>query len=148
MRVYSLKTCNFKIMKKIIYTFILAAVIIGCASTSSKKDIGATSEVLSDTVRIANDSLEYEILIIEPGFNAWLITQRPRGYYDQFFLENRNIFLVAEYNRRFLNGLQFNPNLYIQPIDYRNDIDYGYEVNYLLWHWFQYFQQQNNQKLR
>lgn len=135
-------------MKKIIYTFILAAFIIGCATTKTTKDISDTAQALSDTVRIANDSLEYEIIIIEPGFNAWLATQRPRGYYEQFWLENRNIFLVAEYNRRFFNGLQFDPNLYIQQIDYRREIDYGYEVNYLLWHWFQFFQQQNNQNLR
>lgn len=135
-------------MKKIIYTFIFAAFIIGCATTNTNKDISDTAQVLSDTLRIANDSLEYEIIIIEPGFNAWLATQRPRGYYEQFWLENRNIFLVAEYNRRFFNGLQFDPNLYIQQIDYRREIDYGYEVNYLLWHWFQFFQQQNNQNLR
>lgn len=135
-------------MKKIFYTLILAAIIIGCASTSSKKDIGNTADAMSDTVRIANDSLEYEILIIEPGFNQWLVTQRPRGYYEQFWLENRNIFLVTQYNNRVINNTQFDPNLYLQQIDYQHNIDYGYEVNYLLYNWFEYFQQRNNQKLR
>lgn len=135
-------------MKKILYTCILAALIIGCASTNTKKDIVNTAEAMSDTVRIANDSLEYEILIIEPGFNQWLVTQRPRGFYEQFWLENRNIFLVTEYNNRVLNSMQYDPNVYLQQIDYQRGVDYGYEVNYLLWNWFQYFQQQNNQKLR
>ncbi len=139
-------------MKKIIYTFILAAIIIGCASTGSNTesttngDSSVTST--SDTLRIANDSLEYEIIIIEPGFNQWLVTQRPRGYYEQFWLENRNILFVTEYNNRVVNNLQYDPNLYLQQIDYRRDVDYGYEVNYLLYNWFQFFQQRNNQKLR
>lgn len=135
-------------MKKLLYTLVLAGCIIGCASTASKKDIGNTADAMSDTVRIANDSLEYEILIIEPGFNQWLVTQRPRGFYEQFWLENRNVFLVNEYNNRVLNSIQYDANLYTLQIDYQRNVDYGYEVNYLLYNWFQYFQQQYNQKLR
>ena len=91
---------------------------------------------------------EYEIIIIEPGFNQWLATQPPRGYYEQFWLENRNIFYVTEYNNRVINTIQYDPNLYLQQIDYQRGVDYGYEVNYLLYNWFEYFQQRNNQKLR
>ena len=142
------KTINFSIMKKLCYTLLLTALIIGCASTSKKQDITNSSEAMSDTVRIANDSLEYEIIIIEPGFNQWLVTQPPRGYYEQFWLENRNVIFVNEYNNRVVNTTQYDPNLYIQQIDYQRGIDYGYEVNYLLYNWFEYFQQRNNQKLR
>ena len=60
-------------MKKIFYTLILTAIIIGCATTSSTKDLGNTADNASDTIRIANDSLEYEIIIIEPGFNFFRI---------------------------------------------------------------------------
>jgi hypothetical protein len=142
------KIFNFKIMKKIIYLAILTATIIGCATTSGTKDIGNTADNTSDTVRIANDSLEYEIIIIEPGFNTWLVTQRPRGFYGQFFLENKNRFYVTEYNNRVNNISQYDPNLYIQRIDYNSNTDYGYEVNYLLYNWFEFFQERNNQKLR
>jgi hypothetical protein len=27
-----------------------------------------------DTVRIANDALEYEVIIIDAGFNSWLVS--------------------------------------------------------------------------
>lgn len=135
-------------MKKIFYTLFLAALIIGCATTNTKSDIANTAQNTSDTVRIANDSLEYEILIIEPGFNAWLVTQRPRGYYEQVWLENRNIVSVVEYNNRVLNPTRFDPNVYLQQIDYQRGVDYGYEVNYLLYNWFQFFQQRYKQKLR
>lgn len=135
-------------MKKLLYTCILAGIIIGCASTSSKLDTSNTVVNPSDTLRIANDSLEYEILIIEPGFNRWLVTQPPRGYYEQFWLENRNIFYVTEYNNRVINSTQYGSNIYIQQIDYQRSEDYGYEVNYLLYNWFEYFQERYNQKLR
>ncbi len=135
-------------MKKIFYTLALVTFIIGCATTNTNKDIATTANGYSDTVRIANDSLEYEILIIEPGFNSWLVTQRPRGYYEQFWLENRNIVRVTQYNNRVLNPIQFDPNLYLQQIDYRRNIDYGYEVNYLLYNWFEFFEQRYKQKLR
>ncbi len=135
-------------MKKIIYSIIVLGCIIGCASISdTKKDVQQTNQ-LSDTLRIANDSLEYEIIIIEPGFNAWLTQQQPRGFYEQFWLENRNIIFVNQYNFRTADPQRFSPLLYQQRIDYRANIDYGYEVNYLLFNWFQFFQERYGQRLR
>ena len=136
-------------MKKISLLLTLLTIIITIASCGgTKQDLQDSANDISDTIRIANDSLEYEIIIIEPGFNQWLATQRPRGYYEQFWLENRNIFLVTEYNNRVLNSVQFDGQLYLQQIDYQRDVDYGYEVNYLLWNWFQFFQERYKQKLR
>lgn len=136
-------------MKKVwlLFTIILCIIMItSCGGV--KKDAQKSVNAMSDTVRIANDSLEYEIIIIEPGFNQWLATQMPRGFNDQFWLENRNIFFVTEYNNRVLNPTQFDPNLYQLQIDYKSNIDYGYEVNYLLFNWFEFFQQRYKQKLR
>lgn len=136
-------------MKKIPLLLLSFLAIVAMASCGGvQKDIQNTANAMSDTVRIANDSLEYEIIIIEPGFNQWIATQMPRGFYEQFWLENRNKFLVTEYNNRVLNPTQFDPNLYLQQIDYRQNVDYGYEVNYLLWNWFQFFQERYKQKLR
>lgn len=135
-------------MKKLLYSILIAAIVIGCATTQTKKEIEKTIAAVGDTIRIANDSLEYEILIIEPGFNQWLVTQEPRGYFEQFFLENRNIIYVTEFNNRAINPTQFNSDLYFQPIDYQRGIDYGYEVNYLLFNWFEFFQKRYNQRLR
>lgn len=138
-------------MKKTLYLFLLAAIIIGCASTtetSSDLDNNATTATANDTVRIVNDSLEYEILIIEPGFNTWLLTQPPRQFYAQSTLEIRNKIMVINYNNKVLQPTRFNSNLYIQQIDYDNFTDYGYEVNYLLFNWFEFFQKQYKQKLR
>ncbi len=136
-------------MKKYWTLLPLFLLIIAAASCGSvQKDVQNSTQAINDTVRIANDSLEYEIIIIEPGFNQWLATRRPRGFYEQFWLENRNIILVNEYNNRVVNSTQFNPNLYLQQINYDRTVDYGYEVNYLLWNWFEFFQERNNQRLR
>jgi hypothetical protein len=98
----------------------------------------------NDTLRIANDSLEYEIIIIEPGFNGWLASRsQQRGFYGQSFLEARNRVWVQTYNYRVFQ----NPNLYQNTIDYQQNINYGYEVNFLLYHYLVYFQQRYNQNL-
>ncbi|MEP2935534.1 MAG: DUF6146 family protein [Gilvibacter sp.] len=138
-------------MKYFLLISFIAIMIFGCggysnSSSGSEQDISSVAKK-GDTIRIANDSLEYEIIIIEPGFNNWLVTQFPEDYYTQGFLENRNRFLVAEYNRRVLNATQHPRDLYIQQIDYRDDINYGKEVNYLLFMYFKYFQQRYKQKL-
>lgn len=138
-------------MKTILYISVVFSLIIGCNTTkptASKSNEELANAKVSDTVKIANDSLEYQIIIIEPGFNYWLLsTARPEGYYSQQFLESRNIIFVNEWNTRVLQPQRFNPNLYEMQIDYRQGIDYGYEVNYKLYNYFIYFQLTYNQKL-
>ena len=98
-----------------------------------------TLSVGNDTVRIANDSLEYEIMIIDPGFSYFLASQaRPEGYHSQSYLENKNKFLVADYNQRVNQPFNYNQNIYEQEINYDPQIDYGYEVNYKLYNYFVY----------
>ena len=135
-------------MKNIFYILILGLFIYSCGSQGGKNfpsDKIANAE--NDTVRIANDSLEYEIIIIEPGFNLFINSiARQRGYYSQNYLENKNRFLVTEYNQRVNQPMIFNPNLYLNEINYDSNIDYGYEVNYLLYNYFVYFSRQYNQR--
>ncbi|MEZ4853833.1 DUF6146 family protein [Flavobacterium sp.] len=102
----------------------------------------------SDTIKIANDEIAYEITIIDAGFSRWFNSYaRPRGFYSQNFLETRNIFWVTEWNRRALNPQQYNPNLYEIPINYTGNTNYGYEVNYMLYNYLVYFQVTNKQQL-
>ena len=132
-------------MKNLIYICLLALFIYSCGSGRSRdlKDNDATN----DTVRIANDSLEYEIIIIEPGFNLFINSvARPRGYHTQSYLENKNQFLVTEYNTRVMQPQTYDPNLYINQINYDPNIDYGYEVNYLLYNYFVFFSRHYNQR--
>ena len=138
-------------IKPLHIVFGLASLIIGCNATQKSHQFSTNTTQNAqkyDTIKIANDSLEYEIIILEIGFNSWLATQRPRGYYSQNYLENRNRVLVVEYNNRGNEPSRFDPQLYPFRIDYNSKTDYGYEVNYLLYHYFLFFQQRYNQNLR
>lgn len=136
-------------MKNFFYVVLALVLVYGCASTQNNKPITDANPqaTANDTVRIANDSLEYEIIIIEPGYNAFLNSiARPEGYYSQNYLENKNRFIVPEYNQRVLQPFRFDPNLYPQQIDYNSSVDYGYEVNYKLYYYFVYFTRKYKQR--
>jgi hypothetical protein len=140
-------------MKKYLYILILLLVIVAC-STVSKNTVTANTPVhtpkvaVNDTVRIANDSLEYEVIIIDNGFSTWLAsTALPRNYYSLTYLENKNYLYVTEWNNRVLQPQRYSPNLYEMTIDYRPNIHYGYEVNYLIYNYMIYFQNTYKQKL-
>lgn len=135
--------------------YIIFIGIITCSIACSEKlpSVSASekeifNQTANDTITIENDSLEYEIIIIDPGFNSWIQSiARPRGFYSQSFLESRNIYYVTEWNRRALQPMRYNPNLYEMQINYQPNIDYGYEVNYQLYNYFIYFQRKYGQRL-
>jgi len=111
------------------------------------QDRETVEQTAKDTVRIANDEIGYEVIIIDPGFNSWLIgNARPRGFYSQKFLEARNLVWVNEWNLRVTNPMRWG-DLYGMTIDYGPHVDYGYEVNYLLFNYLVYFQTRNGVRL-
>ena len=133
-------------MKKLLYLTLALVLVYSCATTKTDKKMTDTPSI-SDTVRIENDSLEYEIIIIDPGYSTFLAaTARPEGYYSQSYLENKNRFLVTDWNQRVQQPYRYNPDLYELQIDYDPQIDYGYEVNYKLYNYFVYFSRKYNQK--
>lgn len=135
-------------MKNLLYILLLSLMVYSCGTTGNKNmSSDRSSNAANDTVRIANDSLEYEIIIIEPGFNLFINSiAKPEGYHSQQYLENKNRFLVSEYNSRVRQPQNFDPNLYINEINYDPTTNYGYEVNYLLYNYFVYFSRQYNQR--
>ncbi len=128
-------------------TLLIVILIAACASTNNTAKNNfpkETQKISGDTLRIANDELEYEVIIIDPGFNGWAASYaRPRGFYSQQYLESRNRDWVIGWNNYFYRG----HDLFLMPIDYSRQIDYGYEVNYLLFNYLTYYQIKNNIKL-
>lgn len=120
---------------------------ITCLVSSHAQQTPNKPSQTPDTLRIANDSLEYEIIIMEVGFNNWLLTQRPQSYYSLAFLENRNRIYVQNYNQRVMQPQRYNPDLYFLQINYDPQVNYGKEVNYLLFMYFRYFEQKYRQNL-
>ena len=136
-------------MKKLLFILCVLAILLSCTSKKSNVlNTEVTKIAQNDTIRIANDTLEYEVIIIDPGFTTWLNSvARPRNFYSLPFLENKNYLFVTEWNIRALQPQRYDPNLYEMRIDYDSNIHYGYEVNYLLYNYFMYFQRKYNQKL-
>ncbi len=99
-----------------------------------------------DTLTIKNDSLQYEVRIIDPMFNTWMIgNARPVGFYSLEYLETFNRFFVTEWNYRYITlGTNERYQFYI---DYSPNIKYGYEVNYLLFNYFQYLKFRTGERI-
>ncbi|MFD2518653.1 DUF6146 family protein [Salinimicrobium flavum] len=134
-------------MKNLFLILMLGIFIYSCSSTKERNMNGSDQMNQGDTVRIANDTLEYEILIIDPGFSYFLnAVAHPEGYYSQSYLENKNRFLVNDYNQRVRMPNRYDPNIYELEINYDPNIDYGYEVNYKLYNYFVYLSRKYNQR--
>ncbi len=136
--------------------FLLVAIFPGCSATKNtalniseeEKTAFTQSDGQQDTVLLSSDATEYELIIIEPGFNTWLQgVARPKGFYSQSFLERRNLFYVNAWNQRTLSPQRYDPMLYQMQIDYDSRIDYGYDLNFKLYNYFIYFQRKYRQRL-
>jgi len=123
-----------------IYLFIgfSSLLMLSCGSYAQKKG----NNIKEEPVVIANDSLEYQIIIIDPGFTTYLKTiARPMTYHSQNYLETKNKFYVLEWNNRARNPLRYNASIYENVIEYDANINYGLEVNYKLFWYFKFAEQ-------
>ncbi len=140
-------------MKTSLYLILIFLGIWSCSTTNKTVAVTPDEEALfqkkgNDTVHLGDEESEYDIIIIEPGFNFWLQSiARPRGYYSKSYMESRNNIMVINWNQRVLQPFNFDPNLYEMQINWDSSIDYGYEVNYKLYHYFIYFQRKYKQRL-
>jgi len=126
-------------MKTLVTFFLILSVLISCKSTTKTVPVNNDNKHPEEVVRIANDSLEYEILIIDIGFELYLQTiAKPANFYSQSYYELKNQFYVIEWNIRALNPLRYNSSIYENVIDYDPNIDYGLDVNYKLYNYFEF----------
>lgn len=125
-------------MKNLFFYIVIGIFIVSCGSTS-KTTVKNDANLPEGAVRIANDSLEYEIIIFDIGYETYLKSiAKPEWYYSQQYLENKNQFYVTEWNIRVNNPFKFNPDIYENRIDYDFNTNYGLEVNYKLYNYFKF----------
>lgn len=133
-----------KFVKHLFLLSVISIVFYACGSSP----LNNTEIEKEEPVIIANDSLEYEVIIIDPGFTTFLNSiAEPEGFYSQKYMEARNRAWVFTWNQRAQNSFQFNPNIYENIIDYRPTLDYGYEVNYKLFNYFIFAQRKYKMSL-
>ena len=94
---------------------------------------------------ISADSLQYELIIVDPEFDSWLATQPPMNFYSNEYYRQKNIEFVSEWNQRYVSSKR--KDLYESYIDYNPNINYPLELNYRLYYYFRYFEEKNHVKL-
>jgi|TARA_B110000240_G_C13281559_1_gene360306 hypothetical protein len=133
-----------KLLKQLLAILAFAMLLCACGS----QHIENKKNKKEAPVRIANDSLAYEIIIVDPGFTAYLKSiAQPKGFYNQSYLEARNRVWVTIWNQRARNHRKFRQDIYENNIAYQSTVDYGYEVNYKLFNYFLFAQRKYKMSL-
>jgi hypothetical protein len=101
-------------------------------------------KVKPDTINA--DSIEYKLIVLDPGFDSWLAAKPPMDFYSKEYYELKNRLYVTEWNYRYQQALRYG-DLYENIIDYDFNTDYGLEMNYRLYYYFRFFEETNHIKL-
>lgn len=110
--------------------------VLGCAPS-----MNLNSKTTGDNIILSQeDENEYDIIIDDPQFSSWLAAYGyPQEWHDNTYYRNKNNILVSEWNSRFYDrGGRFP---YTFNIIYDYSTDYGFDVNYQLFHYFRYLSQ-------
>ncbi len=125
-------------MKKLMFLFVLMLAFAAC--NSQKK---AVKNGVKEKVEIAadEDSTQYELIVMDPGYETFLATQPyPKEYYSDDYYRNWNNQYVIEWNYRH-DHPDIYGDFYETSIDYRPSVDYGLDLNYRLYQYFQFIEQ-------
>jgi len=126
----------------VFFTILVLLPVLSQAQTQNNK---GKFQIESDTL-IKQDSVEYELIVIDPGYETFLATQKPASFFSQEYYETWNYRYVTEWNIRHSSPLVYG-SLYETRIDYDPWIDYGLELNYRLYYYFRFFEKTNGIRL-
>ncbi len=127
--------CNRKevAMKNILYLTFLISVMLGCVGQKRLQTVQDENLIIQNE----EDDDEYEVIIIDSGFNTWFATNsKPMNFYSPQYYENKNKMYVTAWNDLFYQYRGNSP--FENRIDYDFSIDYGVELNYKLFWYFKY----------
>jgi hypothetical protein len=113
--------------------------LAGCAGGPRSVDRPSSPNVMTQS----EDGEEYELTIIDPGFQRWFATYgRPINYHSPQFYAQQNLQYVSQWNRLAdqagVRGGHDYP--FENRIDYRHDVDYGVKLNHELYWYFRYIE--------
>ena len=118
-------------MKTIVQIATVAFLIWAC---SPAKQVSKTSASL---VLDTHDSTEYELVITDLYFENWYnLNYSPAKDHTNEYYRSKNQVAVINWNDYYRQGLY--DRVIETPIDYRNELDYGIEVNRKLYWYFKY----------
>jgi hypothetical protein len=109
--------------------------LFGCLiflSCSSQRPLVQIEDVAAES-----DSSAYSLIVNEPGFESWFATNRkPVWYYEENYYKHYNQLYTSEWNYR-VRSIQYD-HPFAALIDYSYSIEYGKEVEYELYWYFQF----------
>ncbi len=118
-------------MKNLILILFISLIVGACSSYSAFNKTESTNEDMTKT-DIA-DSTEYELLILDIGFESWFATRNTSSTaHSNTYYRNWNQQYVSEWNRLHTQGHPY----FESYIDYHPFIKYGFDINYKLYHYF------------
>lgn len=109
-----------------------------------KKSVQSAKPQKVELVPNEQDSSEYELIIMDPGFEPWFeMNRKPIWYHTNDYLANWNYQYVVAWNAKVRDPL-FTQSRTDSPftleIDYRPNVDYGIDLNYKLYYYFRYIE--------
>ncbi len=125
-------------MKKLLLFSALALTLLSC-NIQKQVTENITSEV---TISQEEDSTKYELIVFDQGYETFLISQaKPKWYYTNNYYKSWNIRYVIEWNYRFRDPIKYG-NFYETEIDYNPSEEYGIDLNYRLYQYFQFIEKE------
>jgi len=135
-------------MRHLIYYLAIGLFIVSCGTTTTTTTTTTSNDanLPEGAVKIANEELEYEIIIIDNGFETYLYSiAKPANFYSQNYYETKNKLYVTYWNIRAQQPLEYDSSIYENVIDYDFSTDYGLDVNYKLYNYFKFVEYKYNQ---
>lgn len=118
-------------MKRLFYLLMLASFLASCSGPKGMVKIEPNGNEAQE------DSVEYELIVFDPGFETWYMIQNsPARYRSQQYYESWNHQYVSAWNYL---ATQPRKRSFFEPIiGYEPGVDYGFELNHKLFYYFQY----------
>ncbi len=125
----------------VLLIFVGALIFTSCKTTKKVQAPKQEVELVENDTTEAKDSTEYELIVLDPKFESWLATQPPANYHSRQYYETWNRQYVNEWNQRHNNPMRYG-DFYETKIDYNPNVDYGLELNYKLYYYFRFIEEE------
>lgn len=116
-------------------------VLKGNAATSVFSSRGKNGVIVIKTKKYDEQLNEYDLAVLDLGYDGFLKMQPSAGTYSLSYLQNRNQRYVSAWNQSVLTG---DPKIYEMPINYDPETYYGLEFEYKLYMFFKFMEQKHS----
>lgn len=126
------------IMKKFLILLAAVSLIISCSGPKGVVKIEPNDNKVAEKGSSSKeDSVEYELIVFDTGFESWYILQdSPARYRSQQYYEGWNQQYVTAWN--YYARQPGRGSFFQSIIGYEPFVDYGFELNHKLFYYFQY----------